>query len=338
MISIFTSIPGGIILNTKILAEGVGESIQPDPDGARSWMRERKSRELSSKVVSEHDAIERFVHDGDYLSYDLSSMVRGPMALEREIVRQKRRNLWIAAKFTLLDTTLLVAGGCVSKIDVGFAGLGRTLFSAIENAEVEVIDWSNGTLALRHLAGAMGVPFLPTRALLGTDTFKHSGAKVIEDPFTGKNICLVPAINPDAAIIHVNQCDEFGNARIFGPSVAPLETAMASKNVIISTEEIIPPEDIRKKPGLTTIPYYLVDAVVHVPFGAHPGTVPGLYTYDTGHLEEFFSARDKDAMASYLDKYIYKVPDHKEYLELIGGSGHLETLTQKEDYKEGYYI
>ncbi|UCH89601.1 MAG: CoA transferase subunit A [Thermoplasmata archaeon] len=325
-------------MGTEIIESGEGEFIAPDPDRARAWMREHKSRELKSKVMSEKDAVERFVKDGFYLSYDLSSMVRGPMALEREIVRQRKRNLWIAAKFTLLDTTLLVAGGCVSKIDVGFAGLGRTLFSAIENGEVEIIDWSNGALALRHLAGAMGVPFLPTRALMGTDTFKHSGAKVIEDPFTGNNICLVPAINPDVAIIHVNQCDEFGNSRVFGPSVSPVETAMASRRVIISAEEIIPTEDIRKRPGQTTIPYYLVDAVVHVPFGAHPGTVPGLYTYDTAHLEEFFAAREPDEINAYLEKYIYNVADHKSYLKLIGGPAHLEKLTQDEEYKEGYYL
>jgi glutaconate CoA-transferase subunit A len=319
------------------LASGKGEFIPPDPDAARAWMREKKSRQLKSKVMSEKSAVEQFVENGNYLSYDLSSMVRGPMALEREIVRQRKRDLWIAAKFTLLDTTLLVAGGCVSKIDVGFVGLGRTLFSAIEQAEVEVIDWSNGTLALRHLAGAMGVPFLPTKALMGTDTFKHSGARVIEDPFTGKKICLVPAINPDVAVIHVNQCDEFGNARVFGPSVAPLETAMASRNVILSTEEIITTEEIRAKPGLTTIPFYLVNAVVHVPFGAHPGTVPGLYTYDTAHLEEFFGARDKDTMSAYIDKYIHNVKDHKSYLELIGGGGLLEKLKQDEEYREGYY-
>jgi glutaconate CoA-transferase subunit A len=320
------------------LESGEGEYITPDPDGARAWMREQKSRELKSKIMSERKAVSKYVEDGFYISYDLSSMVRGPMALEREIVRQRRRNLWIAAKFTLLDTTLLVAGGCVSKIDVGFAGLGRTLFSAIENAEVEVFDWSNGTLALRHLAGAMGVPFLPTRALMGTDTFKHSGAKVVEDPFTGKRICLVPAINPDIAIIHVNQCDEYGNSRIFGPSVAPVETAMASKRVIISTEELISTDEIRSRPWQTNIPYYLVDAVVHTPFGAHPGTVPGLYTYDTKHLEEFLGARDKSEVEAYLEKYIHNVEDHSAYLELIGGEGMLAKLKQGETYKEGYYL
>ncbi|MCK5547876.1 MAG: CoA transferase subunit A, partial [Thermoplasmata archaeon] len=219
----------------KTLESGIGEVLLRDVDDVRKWMNERKSRALENKVMDEHEAVKKFVNDSDYLSYDLSSMVRGPMSLEREIVRQGKKDLWLAAKFTLLDSTLLVAGGCVSKIDVGFAGLGRPLFEAIEKGIVKTIDWSNGALALRHLAGAMGVPFLPTRALLGTDTFKHSGAKVVEEPFTGKKICLVPAINPDIAVIHVNQCDEYGNARVFGPSITPMETAMASKKVIIST-------------------------------------------------------------------------------------------------------
>jgi len=320
----------------KALESGMGEALLRDADDMRDWMREHKSRALKNKVIDEHEAVKRFVNDGDYLSYDLSSMVRGPMSLEREIVRQRRKDLWLAAKFTLLDSTLLVAGGCVSKIDVGFAGLGRPLFEAVEKGVVKTIDWSNGTLALRHLAGAMGVPFLPTRALLGTDTFKHSGAKVVEEPFTGKKVCLVPAINPDVAIIHVNQCDEFGNARIFGPSIAPLETAMASKNVIISTEEMISTEDIRKDPGKTNIPYYLVDAVVHAPYGAHPGTVPGLYSYDSEHLDEFFAARNLEELQDYLEKFVYGIGSHEEYLEKVGDDK-LKNLRELESIREGYY-
>lgn len=307
-----------------------------DMDEVREWMRERKSRALADKMMGEHEAVRKFVKDGDYLSYDLSSMVRGPMSLEREIVRQKRKDLWLAAKFTLLDSTLLVAGGCVSKIDVGFAGLGRPLFEAIEKGMVKTIDWSNGTLALRHMAGAMGVPFLPTRALIGTDTLKHSGAKIVEDPFTGKKICLVPAINPNVAIIHVNQCDVYGNARIFGPSIAPLETAMASKHVILSTEEIIDTEEIRKNPGRTTIPYYLVNAVVNAPYGAHPGTVPGLYTYDAENLDKFFTAKSIEELQGYLKEFVYGMKSHEEYIEYIGQE-RLDRLHELETIREGYY-
>lgn len=319
----------------EVLASGSGGIYGTDVDDAREVKRQ-KSRALVSKVMSEKEAISRFVRDGFYLSYDLSSMVRGPMSLEREIVRQKKKNLWIAAKFTLIDTTLLVAGGCVKRIDVGFAGLGGRLFKAIESGEVETVDWSNGTLALRHLAGAMGVPFLPTRALLGTDTFKHSGAKVVKDPFTGKKVCLVPAVHPDVAIIHVNQCDEYGNARIFGPSITPVETAMASSRVILSTEEMIATAEIRKAPGRTAIPYYMVDAVVHAPFGAHPGTVPGLYACDSEHLDIFFRSQQEGPMGEYLERYVYGVESHEEYLNLIGRD-RLEELKKKETIREGYY-
>jgi glutaconate CoA-transferase subunit A len=131
----------------------------------------------------------------------------------------------------------------------------------------------------------------------------------------------VPAVNPDVAIIHVNQADRHGNARIFGASVAPLETAMASKRVIISTEELIDTEEIRREPGRTTIPYFLVDAVVLAPFGAHPGTCPGLYTYDAANLDEFF----------------YGVKSHAEYLDLVGAS-RLMKLRDGEKIRQGYYL
>jgi glutaconate CoA-transferase subunit A len=183
----------------------------------------------------------------------------------------------------------------------------------------------------------MGVPFLPCRSLVGTDTFVRSGAKVVEDPFTGKRVCLVPAVNPDVAIIHVNQADEFGNCRIFGPSVAPLETAMASKRVIVSTEELIPGEDIRKDPGRTTIPYYLVSAVVHAPYGAHPGTCPGLYAYDAEHLDEFFAARSDEQMQAYVEKYVLGTRDHAEYVEAVGGEKRMLELRERETITEGYY-
>jgi acyl CoA:acetate/3-ketoacid CoA transferase alpha subunit len=321
----------------EVIESGRGDVLLQDIDDVREWMRENKSRALTDKVMDEHEAVSRFVHDGDYISYDLSSMVRGPASLEREIVRQGRRDLWLAAKFTLLDSTILVAGGCVSRIDVGFAGLGQPLFRAIEQGRVTVIDWSNGTLALRHLAGAMGVPFLPCRSLVGTDTFVRSGAKVVEDPFTGKKVCLVPAVNPDVAIIHVNQADRHGNARIFGPSVAPVETAMASKRVILSTEEIVSTDEIRRSPGQTTIPYHLVSAVVHAPYGAHPGTCPGLYAYDAEHLDEFFAARSDEQMQAYMQKYVFGTKDHAGYIEAVGGEARMRQLRERETIKEGYY-
>ena len=199
----------------EVIASGTGEFRMPDPDGLRAHVREHKDRRLVSKVMSEKEAVERFVHDGDYVSYDLNSAQRGPTALLREIIRQRKKDLWVAAKFTGFDVTLLVAGGCLSKVDVGWFIVGRTVREAIDAGRLTLIEWTNGALAYRHLAGAMGLPFLPLRSFGGTDGFNYSGAKLISDPYTGGPITIVPALNPDVALIHVHQADVFGNARIF---------------------------------------------------------------------------------------------------------------------------
>ena len=223
----------------RILDEGTGFFRPPDPDGLRQFVREHKDRRLVDKRMSEQDAISRFVFDGAYVSYDTNTWRRGPSSLMREIIRQGKRDLWLAAKFSAHDATLLTAGGCISKIDVGWMEVGRIITDAMNAGRLKLYEWTNGALAYRHLAGALGVPFLPLRYVGGTDVFRQSGAKLIEDPYTGQAVCLVPAVNPDVALIHVNQCDIYGNARVFGPGLAPVETAMASKRVILSTEEII---------------------------------------------------------------------------------------------------
>ena len=171
---------------------------------------------------------------------------------------------------------------------------------------------------------------------MGTETFKHSAAKIAIDPFTGKKITLLPALNPDVSLIHANQCDIYGNARIFGPGCIPVEVATASKRVIISTEEIIDIGEIRKAPAKTTIPFYLVDAVVLAPFGGHPGSVPGLYDADFEHVNEFFKAeRDSASLRKYFDKYVFSCKTHQDYLDKIGKSKLDELM--KGEIREGYY-
>ncbi len=322
-------------MTMEVLLAGQGEFRVDDPDAVREHMRDRKARVLVNKVVDEAEAVRRFVADGDYVSFDFSSFTRGPVSLIREIIRQRKRDLWYAAKFTLMEATLLAAGGCLRGIDVGFMGLGHYLGRVIEEGQLKVCEWTNGTLNMRLVAGAMGVPFFPTRALLGSDTLKYSGAKVVEDPFTGKPIALVPAVNPDVGLVHVHQCDIYGNARCPGPGVSPLETAMASKKTILTTEEIILTDDIRKEPGKTTIPYFLVDAVVYAPFGCHPGGAPGMYEMDIAHFQEWF-ATERGGMDPYLERYIYSVASHTEYLEKRVGVARLMELKRQAQIKEGY--
>ncbi len=321
----------------EVLESGIGEYRAPDPDGFREHVRAHKERRLVNKVMTEQEAISRFVEDGDYLAYDQNVAVRGPTSLFREIIRQRKKDLWIAAKFTWTDASLLVAGGCVSKIDVGWMETGRVMNQAVRNGEVKLIEWSNGALAYRFLAGAMGVPFLPMRYLMGSDTFTQSGAKVIEDPYTGQRVCLVPALYPDVSIIHVHQCDVYGNARVMGAGVAPMEIAMCSKKLIISTEEIISEEAIRRQPQRTTIPYYMVDAVVLAPFGCYPGSTPGLYGADIEHWLQFAAAQMQGKTDEYLENWVFSVSSHEEMLDKRVGAKKLLQLRQAETVREGYY-
>jgi len=233
---------------------------------------------------------------------------------------------------------LMASAGCVNRIDIGYIGVGRMLTRLVEKG-VKLAEWSNSALTMRQLAGSLGIPFIPARFLGGTDAFHYSGAKLARDPWTEKEVVLLPALNPDVGLVHVHQCDVYGNARIFGPSVSPVETASASRKVIISTEEIIDNEYIRREPGKTTIPYYLVDAVVEAPFGAHPGEVAGVYVSDTeGVMEALGACMDPSeaAMNQYLEKNIYSVASHQEYLEQRVGLERLLSLKSQAKIKQGY--
>jgi glutaconate CoA-transferase subunit A len=320
-----------------IIAAGRGEFAQPDPDGFREWVRDHKQRLPVDKLMSEKDAISTFVDDGDYLAYDLNIAARGPGSLFREIIRQRKKDLWVMAKFTWTDVSLLIAGGCVSKVDVGWLESGPILNRAIKDGSVKLIEWSNGALAYRLLAGSLGVPYLPMRYLGGTDTFEQSGAILTEDPYLRKPICVVPALNPDVALIHAHQADIHGNTRIFGAGVSPVELAMASRKVIVSAEEIIDPIEIRKQPQRTTIPYYFVDAVVHAPFGSYPGSVQGLYTADLEQWLAFAAAAAQNKTDEYLEKWVFSVADHQEMLDTHVGEEKLQALRAADTLKEGYY-
>lgn len=319
-----------------VIDRGAGEYRAPDPDAARRWARD-KDRRLIDKRMSEQEAVARFVADGSYVSYDTNIWRRGPSSLLREIIRQRKRDLWLAAKFSAHDATLLTAGGCVSKIDVGWMEVGHIITDAVREGRVKLYEWTNGALAYRHLAGALGVPFLPLRYLGGTDVLRQSGAALIEDPYTGEPVCVVPAVNPDVALIHVNQCDMYGNARVFGPGLAPVETALAAHFVVLSTEEVIDTAEIRRHPGATTIPYYIVDAVVHAPFGCYPGSVPGRYRADVEHLMEFGIAQARRTMDAYLNTWVFSVGSHTEMLQQRVGLAKLQVLQAEETHTEGYY-
>ncbi|MBI5166425.1 MAG: CoA transferase subunit A [candidate division NC10 bacterium] len=320
-----------------VLFQGEAEIHFMHPDDFREWVRTHKKREAVEKLMTEREAVSRLVSDGDYITYDFSSLTRGPQALVREIIRQRRQDLWVCAEFTLHETPLLVGAGCASRIDVGFLGYGNYIGRAVTEGKVRVFEWTNGALSFRMLAGAMGVPFVPIRSLIATDTMKYSGAKVVRDPFTGDPVCLVPALHPDVFLVHVHQADVYGNSRIFGTNLFALEAAMASKRVIVSAEEIIDHLEFRKEPSKTTIPYFLVDALVHMPFGAYPGGVHGRYELDLEHIDRLNAIQTDEEMRVYLEEYIYSLESHEEFLEKKVGWKRLKELIRKASIKEGYH-
>ena len=177
----------------------------------------------------------------------------------------------------------------------------------------------------------MGLPFIPTRTMLGTDTLKHSSAAVIEDPFSKKPITLVPAAYPDVAFIHVHRCDIFGNAQIDGALIMDYELARCARRLILTTEQIVDTELIRQKPWRTVIPAFFVDAVVEVPFGSHPCEMPALYDFDEDHIAEWLElSRSDEGVEQYLQRYVHDVPDFANYLEKVGGKPRLEYLKRRE--------
>lgn len=308
----------------NVIYSGIGTLIQPpDIDAFREWNR-NKTKALIDKRMSEAEAVSRFVHDGDYIGTELYGTVRCPMSLVREIIRQKKRNLRLAGQ-GVMELDMLLAAHTVSAVDITYIGLevygvSNSLRREIEGGRIESFaDWSNASIAWRFKAAAMGVPFIPVRSSLGSDTLKYSAAKVVECPFTGKPIALLPALILDVGLIHVHRADRYGNAQIDGISGFSAEMARASKRLIISTEEIVDEEVIRQHPDRTIIPYYLVDAVVEAPFGSHPGEMCYIYRRDEEKIREWVNAAEREESAQqYFQRYVYDVADHQSYLDLIG--------------------
>jgi glutaconate CoA-transferase subunit A len=308
----------------EIVDSGIGELIQrPDLEAFREWNRTQKSRKLVDKLMSEQEAIARFVQDGSYIGTELYGTVRCPMSLIRELIRQGQKDLGVAGQ-GVLELDMLLAAGQVSKLDITYIGMevygvSNGLRRAVESGQVKsVVDWSNAGITWRFKATSIGAPFIAVRSMLGTDTFKYSAAKAVKCPFTGETVCLIPALILDVGMIHVHRADRYGNAQIEGISGFAFEMARACKRLIISAEEIVPTEEIRRYPDRTIIPYYLVDGVVHAAFGSHPGEMAYLYARDEPGIKEWVEAnKTVEGAQGFLDKYVYGVADHQAYLELF---------------------
>lgn len=321
----------------KIIEHGQGTLFtDPDPDAARAFFR-TKSRRLEDKRTDLKDAIARYVHDGDYLAVGGFGANRTPLAACHEIVRQGRKKLGFAGHTATHDMQVLSVGEVYDRVDVAYVvglearGLSKCTRNYVESGRVQLTEWTNYLLSVRLQAAAANVPFLPARVAMGTDTFRYGAGTVVECPFTGKKVLLVPALYPDVSIIHVHEADIFGNARFSGIGIADLELASASKRLIITTERLISNQEVRNAPHLTKIPYYLVDAVCHVPFGAYPGNLSGEYFSDEAHLREWLEAeKDPDRFKDFVRTHIYECATHEDYINRNGGLEKMNELRSKE--------
>lgn len=302
-----------------------------------------KPRGLVDKVMTVAEAVRRFVHDGDYFATGGFGTNRIPTAVCHEILRQGKQDLGFSGHTTTHDFQILAAGNLtgrgrtLARVDIAYVvglearGLSPHARRVMESGSVQCVEWSNYTLALRYTAAAMGVPFVPTHSLLGTDTLRHSPARVIDCPFTGEKLVAVPALYPDVAAIHVHEADRYGNCRFAGPSVADLDLARAAKRVIITCERLVPHDEMRRDPHRTQIPFLCVDAVCEVPYGSYPGNMPGEYFSDEDHLRLWLEAeKDPAAFRQFLEDHIYGVRDFAEYLERCGGLRRMQELRRRE--------
>ncbi|MHA1950427.1 MAG: CoA transferase subunit A [Candidatus Thorarchaeota archaeon] len=296
----------------------------------------------SSKVMSAAEAIKRFVSKGDCISFGGFTVNRNPVALVHELLRQKIGDLHAVMHSGSQVLDLLIGGELINLVEIAYGANGRFASTcvrfrkAVEQGAIVVEDYTNYQITLRFMAGAMGIPYIPTYSGLGSDIVKKwgfdenlrnsmsslPGKKLVvsKDPFDSEDpLVLVPSVNPDVTLIHVHQASEDGIARIEGLTFADIEQARASKHVIVSCEELVPSEELRKEPWRNTFPHTLVDAVVHQQFGSHPTACYLCYDYDDIHLNEYreLAVEDKK-FVDYLETYVFGVSSFNEYLELIG--------------------
>lgn len=313
----------------------------PDADRARVYFRDHKPRKMVDKSTTVDEAVKKLISDGDYISVGGFGASRIPTAVLHEIVRQGKKDLGLAGHTSTHDFQILVAGKCINRCDIAYViglearGLSKIGRTAIESGVVETTEWTNAALTWRYKAAAMGLSFMPVRCMLGTDTQKYSAAMEMVCPFTGLQYLAVPALYPDVGIIHVHRADVYGNCQIDGIMIADSDLARAAKRLIITTEKLIPNRVIRSDPTRTVIPYYLVDAVIEVPYGSYPGNMAYEYYSDEDHLRAWLKAENDPAeLAAFIDKHIYGVKDFNGYLNLIGGVARLQELRYQENMVE----
>ena len=298
--------------------------------------------EIKEKLMSPQEAVRRFIKNGSQIAIGGFTINRNPMGMIYEIVRQGVKDLHLVCHSNGQGLDVLIGAGCVKRVEIAYGGNGRfaptcvQFRKAIEQGDIEFEDYSNYHMSLRFLAGALGIPFIPTKSGLGTSLLDVGGFSsavrmerkvapkklvVIENPFdeNSNKVVLLPALNPDVALVHAQYVGEDGTVRIKGLTFADLEQAKSADIVIVTCEEIVPRSFIRTDPDQNSLPPFLVDAIVKLPMGAHPTACAYVYDYDASHLNLYKDvAKDNRRFQEYLQEWVFGVANHEEYLDKIG--------------------
>ena len=281
-----------------------------------------------TKLISLTKAIQQFVNDGDTI-YAAGFTHLIPFAAGHEIIRQGKADLVLARATPDLIYDQIVAAGCARKVVfsyMGNPGVGslRVVRGEIEAGRLEWEEYSHFGMISRLQAGASGLPFMPMNPTAAIDLEKANPMyRRVVDPYSGHEVVVVPALNPDVAIVHVQRADQAGNGQIWGIIGEQKEAAFASKRVILSAEEIVDESVIRSDPNRTLIPALIVDAVCHVPHACHPSYTQGYYDRDNAFYLEWDSiSKSPEKIKAYLDEWVYGVQDRAEYWQNLGPEVH----------------
>ncbi len=281
-----------------------------------------------SKICSLSEAISRYVQDGDEV-YAAGFTHLIPFAAGHEMIRQKKKDLVLSRATPDLIYDQMIAAGCARKIIFSYQGnpgVGslRIARKEIESGRLEWEEYSHFGMISRLQAGATGLPFIPMNQTAATDLEKaNPNYRRVVDPYSGKEVIVLPPLHPDVAIIHVQRCDLNGNSQVWGILGEQKEAAFAADRVIITAEEIVDEQIIRSDPNRTLIPGFIVDAVCHVPYCAHPSYTQGYYDRDNDlYLKWDEISSTDEGMQAYLDEWVYGVKDRDEYWQKLGAEVH----------------
>jgi len=279
-----------------------------------------------AKLVSLREAIAELVPNGASVAMGLQMEQMIPFAAGHEIIRQRKRDLTLIGPISDILFDQMIGAGCVDKVIAAWVGnvmMGSAynFRRAVEQNGIEILNMTNFSVALALAAGAMGVPFLPTRTALGSDTSRsHPFFHPIQSPFEPKEpLWAVRALNPDVTIVHVQRADHDGNAHCWGSFGVLIEGVRAAKRVVVMAEEVVEPDVIASDPNRTVIPGFLVNAVVECPYGAHPSPVQGYYKRDDAFFRQYHEqTKTREDNQAWLDRWAYGISDRRDYINQLG--------------------